>query len=361
LAVVIARNSSFTYKGRAVHVKQVAGELGVRYLLEGSVRKTSNRVRITGQLIDTITGAHIWADRFEGLLDDIFELQDQVASGVVGAIEPQLQLSEIKRASRKPTESLDAYDLYLRALAQLYNYTEESISEAVALLRRALGIDPFYAPAAAMVGRCRVFQAVQGWGPPSSTEVEECVHLARRAIELGKNDPDTLWMAARTVSLFSGEHATAASVVDRALTLNPNSAHAWMASGWLSCSQNRPSSAIEAFQRAMRLSPFDPVGYRLAGGLALAYLAAGRYVEAVEWADLSLRDLPRYSPSVRIRCVSCAHLGRIQEARDWLKRVLELQPGLTIARFKVFGAKHLPPEILTAFVEGFRKAGLPEK
>ena len=358
---VIARNSSFAYKGKSPDLRQVGRELGVRYVLEGSVRKAGNRVRITGQLIDTASGSHIWANRFDSALDDIFELQDQVASSVVGAIEPKLQLSEIKRAIRKPTESLDAYDLYLRALSQLYKYTEHGMSEAVALLKRALEIDPSYAPAAAMIGRCHIFQTTQGWGPPSSTEIAEAVDLATRAIELGKDDPDTLWMAGRTVSLFTGEHATAAGVIDRALSLNPNSAHGWMARGWVACSLNQPSNAIEAFQHAIRLSPFDPVGYRLAGGLALAYLGAARYQDAEEWANVSLREMPRYSSSVRIKCVSCAHLGRFQEARHWLREVLELQPGLTIARFKTFGAKHLPPEFLAVFVEGFLKAGLPEE
>src|SRR5215471_16037696 len=158
---VIARNSSFTYKGRSADVKQVGRELGVRYVLEGSVRKAGNRVRITGQLIDTPTGAHIWADRFDGALDDIFELQDQVASSVVGAIEPRLRLSEIQRADRKPTESLDAYDLFLRALAQAHQYTDKTIHEAISLLQRALAIDSSYAPAAALIGPCRIAQSIQ--------------------------------------------------------------------------------------------------------------------------------------------------------------------------------------------------------
>jgi TolB-like protein len=161
---VIARNSAFTYKGKPVDVKEVAQELGVRYVLEGSVRKAGNRVRMTGQLIDTATGAHIWADRFDGALDDIFELQDQVASNVAGAIEPKLRQSEIERANRRPTANLTAYDLYLRALAQCYRYTEEGSAEAVVLARQALAVDPSYAPAAAMVGWCRTLQRVQGWG-----------------------------------------------------------------------------------------------------------------------------------------------------------------------------------------------------
>src|SRR5215813_1037278 len=193
---VIARNSAFTYKGKAIDVKQVAQELGVRYVLEGSVRKSGNRVRITGQLIDTATGAHIWADRFDGALDDIFELQDQVASSVAGAIEPRLRQSEIERASRKPAASLTAYDLYLRALAQHHRYTEEGLAEAVVLARQALAIDPSYAPAAALVGRCRVLQRVQGWGALSDEDVGEACRLARQALEAERDDADTIWQAA---------------------------------------------------------------------------------------------------------------------------------------------------------------------
>ena len=357
---VIARNSSFTYKGRSVDVKQVARELGVRYVLEGSVRKAADRVRITGQLIDTTTGAHIWADRFNGALDDIFQLQDHVASSVVGAIEPKLRLSEIQRATRKPTESLDAYDLYLRALAQLHKYTEAGLRETITLLSQALAIDPYYTPPAALIGRCRIFQRVQGWGPLSETAVEEGLWLARRVIELSKDDPEALWMAATTLSRFAGEHDTAASIIDRSLTLNPNSAHAWMASGQVSCYRNLPDRAIEALQRAMRLSPLDPLGFLLAGALAFAYLVAGRYEDALEWADRSLRELPRYSPSVRIAVASCAQLGRIEKARYWLERLRELQPGLTIAGYKAF-AVYYPSAVVAAFVEGFRKAGMPEE
>ena len=341
-------------------VKQVARELGVRYVLEGSVRKAADRVRITGQLIDTTTGAHIWADRFNGALDDIFQLQDHVASSVVGAIEPKLRLSEIQRATRKPTESLDAYDLYLRALAQLHKYTEAGLRETITLLSQALAIDPYYTPPAALIGRCRIFQRVQGWGPLSETAVEEGLWLARRVIELSKDDPEALWMAATTLSRFAGEHDTAASIIDRSLTLNPNSAHAWMASGQVSCYRNLPDRAIEALQRAMRLSPLDPLGFLLAGALAFAYLVAGRYEDALEWADRSLRELPRYSPSVRIAVASCAQLGRIEKARYWLERLRELQPGLTIAGYKAF-AVYYPSAVVAAFVEGFRKAGMPEE
>jgi adenylate cyclase len=359
---VIARNSSFTYKGQAVDVKRVRRELGVRYVLEGSVRRAGGRVRITGQLIDASTGNHIWADRFDGALDDIFDLQDRVASSVVGAIEPRLRLSEIERASHKPTASLGAYDLYLRALAQFNNFTEEGMHEAIPLLRRALSIDPFYAPAAAMVGWCRVLQRQQGWRPVSDAEVAEGVRLARGAAEAGKHDPDTLWMSAFCLSVFTGAHAAAASAIGRALTLNPNSAQAWNASGWVSCFRNEPCPAIEAFQRAIRLSPLDPLRWGSAVGIAFAHMVAGRYEEAIEWADQCLHEQSRSILAIRLKIICCAHLGRIEEAHCWLKRLLELQPGLTIAGWKaLYAATLFAPEILTMYVEGLRKAGLPEE
>ncbi len=359
---VIARNSSFTYKGKTVDVKQVGRELGVRYVLEGSVRKAGNRVRITGQLIDTTTGAHIWADRFDGALDDIFELQDQVASSVAGAIEPRLRLAEIERATRKPTDSLDAYDLYLRAVAQFHKFTEEGMREAVALAKNALAIDPAYAPAAAMIGWCRLLQRLQGWGAVSEAEIAEAVLLARQAIEAGRDDPDVLWMAGYTIGQLGGEHSTALAAIDRALVLNPNSALAWSARGWFLGMQNQPGPAIEALQQAMRLSPLDPLAFEFTGGLAVAHMAAGRYEEAIAWADRSLQALPRYIPVMRVKLVCLAHLGRTEEARDWLKRVLAVHPGLTVAAWKASFATMsvYSPELLARSVDGMRKAGVPE-
>ncbi len=358
---VIARNSSFAYKGKSPDLRQVGRELGVRYVLEGSVRKAGNRVRITGQLIDTMTGAHIWADRFDGALDDIFELQDQVASNVVGAIEPKLRQSEIERATRKPTDSLDAYDLYLRAIAQFHKYTEEGMREAVALAKNALAIDPSYAPAAAMIGLCRVRQRMQGLGAVSEAEIAQAVLLARQAIEAGRDEPDALSMAGSTISFLAGEHSTAVSAIDRALALNPNSALAWSVRGWVLGWQNQPDSAIEAHQQAIRLSPLDPLAYSSTGGLAFAHMEAGRYEEAIEWADRTLHAQPRYIPAMRIKLVCLAYLGRTDDTNDWLKQVLAVQPELTIAAWKAsFASTVFSPEILALYADGLRKAGVPE-
>ena len=358
---VIARNSAFTYKGKPADVKQVAQELGVRYVLEGSVRKAGNRVRITGQLIDTATGAHIWADRFDGALDDIFELQDQVASSVAGAIEPKLRQSEIERASRKPTASLTAYDFYLRALAQSYRYTDEGVAEAVVLARRALTIDPSYAPAAALVGWCHWHQRYQGWGAVSDEEVTAGVRLARQALEAGRDDPDTVSRAAVTLLALAGETPMAEAALDRVLRLNPNAAIAWMARGWIHAFRSQPEAAIDAFDRALRLSPFDPLGYNVTGGLAVAHLGARRFEEAIEWADRALHDQPRFTVAVRAKVVANAHLGRIDEARIELGRMLALYPGLTIATWRAFATTAFAPELVELYVTGLRLAGLPEK
>jgi adenylate cyclase len=358
---VIARNSSFTYKGKAVDVKQVARELGVRYVLEGSVRKAGNRVRISGQLIDTATGAHIWADRFDAALDDVFELQDRVASSVVGAIEPKLRQSEIARAKRKPTESLDAYDLYLRALAEFHKFTESSVVQAIELSKRALAIDPSYAPAAAMLGRCLTVQLFQGWASGSEVARTDAVRLARQAIETGKDDPDTLSTSAETLSWCVGDHHVAEDAVDRALILNPNSVHAWRTRGYVLVRQNRHESALDAFHRAMRLSPLDPLGFFTTAGISATHLAVGQYPEAIEWADRSSRESPAYRPPIRYKVIALAHLGRIAEARAALSRELQLDPGLTITAIKAHYAAALPAELLAVVVDGYRKAGLPEE
>jgi len=356
---VIARNSAFTYKGKPVAVKQVAQELGVRYLLEGSVRKAGSRVRITGQLIDTTTGAHIWADRFDGALDDIFALQDQVASSVAGAIEPKLRQSEIERASRQPTANLTAYDLYLRALAQSYRFTEEGLAEAVVLARRALAMDPFYAPAAAMVGWCRWLQRVQGWGALSDDDVAEACRLSRQALEAERDDTETISHAAWTLFFLAGEAAMAATALDRALALNPNAAYGWLVRGSIHALRNQPEAAIEAIERARRLSPFDPYTFLYALNIALADLVAQRFEQSIEWADRALHDQPRLVASMRVKVAALAHLGRLDAARAELSRVLAIDPKLTIAGYRAY-AHFMAPEVLELHVTGLRLAGLPE-
>src|SRR5262249_8944548 len=267
---VIARNSSFTYKGRAVDVKRVGRELGARYVLEGSVRKAANRVRITGQLIDTLTGVHLWADRFEGAIDDIFDLQDQVTASVVGAIAPKLEQAEIERARTKPTANLNAYDLYLRALPHYYALTISEIDEALRLLRHAISLDPNYALAKARAAAC--IGARDDHIPLSKSETDDGIRLAREALDGGRDDPSVLEFAGWGLSYLAHDTEAALAALDRALALNVNSARALMLSGWVRLHSGDPRTATEHFHRAIRLSPLDPRNGFASAGLGMAHM-----------------------------------------------------------------------------------------
>jgi TolB-like protein len=281
---VIARNSSFTYKRHAVDVKLVGRELGARYVLEGSVRKAANRVRITGQLIDTLTGVHLWADRFEGALEEIFDLQDQVTASVVGAIAPQLEKAEIERAKRKPTESLDAYDYYLRGMARIYQYGgREANADALRLFHQAIELDPEFASAYGMAAICYDFRRASGWMTDPANDVTETARLARRAVELGKDDAVALATSGRALAYVVRDLDAGAAFVDRALLLNPNLAWAWAYGGWMKIWLGEPEVAIERLARAMRLSPIDPLTPGFQHAMAHAHFFAGRNDEASSW------------------------------------------------------------------------------
>jgi adenylate cyclase len=356
---VIARNSSFTYKGKAIDVKQVARELGVRYVLAGSVRKAGNRVRITGQLIDAAHGVHIWADHFDGALDDIFDLQDRVTASVVGIIEPKLRHVEMERARRKPTDSLDAYDLYLRALAQ-YLVSYEGNLEALRLLHRAIEIDPHYAAPYGRAAYCYLVQKLWGWVSPSDPALAEGIRLAKLAASLGKDDPETLWMAGHTLAQLSGDLEGGIALIDRALTLNPNSANAWRSSGLVHAYLGDTDSAIAHLERSARLSPLDAVAY-LSLSFASAHFMAGRYEEASVWGDKTLHDQPDHPGALRIKAATCGLLGRLDEGRVWVKRLLTVNPDTTVSSMRLFfGVYMKQPGCLEAFLDGLRKAGLPE-
>jgi len=356
---VVARNSSFTYKGRAVDVKQVGRELGVRYLLEGSMRKAAHRVRITGQLIDATTGAHIWAERFEGTLQDIFELQDQISMSVVGAIAQQLERAEIERAKRKPTDSLDAYDYYLRGRANLNRGTREAVGEGLALFYKAIELDPDFASAYAMAAWCHFWRKVNGWMNDRSQEIAEGTRLARRAIELGEDDAVALTRGAHALAHFVGDLDSSIAWVDRALALDPNLAAAWFLGGFLRTERGDPDAAVEYFTRAMRFSPLDPEMFRMQAGMALAHLFAGRFDAASSWAEKAHRDLPSFLMVVGIIAASHALAGRQDQARRAMDHLRELDPTLRVSHL----AEWIPirrPQDLATFAQGLRKAGLPE-
>ena len=356
---VIARNSSFTYKGRAVDVKQIGRELGVRYVLEGSVRKAANRVRITGQLIDATTGAHLWAERFEGNLDDIFELQDQVAMSVVGAIAPQLERAEIERAKRKPTGNLNAYDYYLRGMANLHQGTSEATHEALSLFDQAIQLDPDFASAHAMAAWCHVWRKVNGWMIDRPRETAEGARLARRAVELGRDDAVALTRSGHALAHLVGDLDGGIALLDRALVLNPNLAAAWFLGGFLRVWHGESDGAIEYFGRAMRLSPLDAETYRMQAGMAVAHLFAGRFDTASSWAEKAFRDLPSFLMVVSIIAASHALAGRTDEGRRAMDHLRQLDPALRISNLRDWLPIHRPEDLAT-FADGLRRAGLPE-
>lgn len=356
---VIARNSTFTYKGRAVDVKQVGRELGVRYVLEGSVRRTDNRVRIAAQLIDATTATHLWADRFDSAIENIFDLQDRLTATVVGAVAPQLQQAEIERAKRKPTESLGAYELFFRGMANFYQWTLEGTNEALRLFHRAVELDPDFASAYGMAAYCYLWRKVNGWTVNNEQETGEAGRLARRAVDLGQDDAVALTFGGYTLAYAVGDFEGAAAFIDRALTLNPNLAAAWHYSGLTKIWLGEPDIAIEHLAIAMRLSPLDPfIPYRQSL-TALAHLCAGRYDEACMWSEKALQGGPNYAPGYRIAAASNALVGRIEKAQKIAARIRQFDPGFRVSSAKGF----LPfrrPEDLARYEDGLRKAGLPE-
>jgi len=357
---VIARNSSFTYKGRAVDVKQVARELGVRYVLEGSVRKAGNRVRFTGQLIDATTGGNIWADRFDGALEDVFELQDQVTARVVGAIEPRLQRAEIERAGRKPTESLDAYDYFLRGMASFHLHNRDSLLEAVRLFVRATELDRNYASPYGMASWSGALRNSHGWMVDRESEIADSVRLARRAVALGKDDPTALWSGGLSLAYLAKEVEAGAAYIDRALVLNPNLAASWNASGWVRMYLGEYASAIEHFERAMRLSPLDPLTYFASTGMAFAHAFAGHYDEAISWATKALHEQPNWVTALRVAATANALSDRMVEARAAMACLREVDPALRLGNLDRVAPPLRRAEDRVRFIESLRKAGLPE-
>jgi adenylate cyclase len=356
---VIARNSSFAYKGRTVDVKQVGRELGVRYVLEGSVRKSGNKVRIAGQLIDTSTGGHLWADRFDGGLEDIFDLQDQVTASVVGAIAPKLEQAEIERAKRKPTESLDAYDYYLRGMAAFHRWTREANNEALSLFYRAIELDPNFASAYGMAARCYVQRKAGGWATHRVEESAETARLARRAAELGKDDAVALCTAGDALADVVGDLDAAAALTDRALVLNPNLAWALLFSGWVKVALGEPDVAIERVARALRLSPHDSQIFSMQAATAYAHFFAGHYDEALSWAETAVREQPNFLLSTCMAAASGALAGRPAESQKAMVRLRQLDPALRISNLKdLFPIRR--SEDFTKWEEALRRAGLPE-
>ncbi|WP_157934424.1 adenylate/guanylate cyclase domain-containing protein [Microvirga ossetica] len=311
---VIARNSSFSYKNNAIDAHQIGRDLGVRYLLEGSIRKAGQRVRISGQPLEAATGAHLWADRFDGEISEIFELQDRITTSVMIAVEPSLRLAEIERAQRKPTDNLDAYDLYLRALPAINIYTRAGFEEAEGLLRRAVALDPTYGDALAALAECLVRMVVNGWAADKQASTAEACALAGRAVTADPENASVLAVAAWAYSTLGVRFEQSLDLANRALAIHPNSVHVRSFCGWVFHYMGDSLRAIEQFEEARRLSPVDPKGYFPMLGLAAAHFFAGHFDETVTLTSRVLAEVPTHNVARRYRAAALAHLGRMDEA-----------------------------------------------
>jgi len=321
---VIARNSTFTYKGQAVDVKEVGRELGVRYVLEGSVRKAGGRVRITAQLIEARTGAYLWADRFEGSLDDVFELQDKVASSVAGVIEPALQAAETARSADRPTNDLTAYDLYLRAYAMVFS-SEALIPEALHLMEQVITRDPGYGPALAWAAVCCLRLVSSGRSDDPAADRLKSTDFARRALKAAGDEPGVLANAAQALAFFGEDIGAMMALVDRALAFNPNFARGWFISGAIRLWAGQPDIAIEHINVSLRLSPLARVGgaYTVIGA---AHFLSRRFDEAEPKLLVAIQDDPSFPMPYRCLAACYAHMGRLGDAREIVERLRAITP-----------------------------------
>jgi adenylate cyclase len=352
---VIARNSSFTFKGRAVDIKEVGRRLGVRYVLEGSVRKASGKVRITGQLIDAVTGAHLWADRFERDLTDVFALQDEVTIAVVSAIQPKMLQTEIAMATRRRPENLTAYDFYLRAMQQ-YSLAREGFAEAIRLAHRALELDPRFGSVASLAGVCHMHNVVWGNSNDPQFDCKEAIRLARLALSIDDGDPDTLARAALISAFMVGDSEGEIEMADRAVALNPNSWTTWNCRGAVYRIAGLQEEAVRSFERAIRMSPVDPRLHITLSGIGLALIELRRFDEAIVTGKKALRQNASWVTTYGCLASAFAHLGSDVAAHDAAARVLEISPAFTISAFIARGGQ----SNAKLLIEGLRKAGLPE-
>ena len=356
---VVARNSSFVYKGRNVDIREVARDLSVRYVLEGSVRKSANRLRITGQLIDAESGTHIWADKFDGDLADVFELQDKITESVVGAIEPSLLVAEIERSNRKLPDDLGAYDLYLKALPNLYAMRPDQNKLALDLLHQAIDLDPNYAPALAFLAWGYEQRLVRDWGAHGEDDSGTAIALAHRAIAADRNDAHVMVTAGFVLLMVARDYERGLQAVDRAKELNPNIAFVSMLIGVSQTFAGDPEEALIHFDNAIRVSPGDPGAFFFYALAGLSHLFCGRPAEAHELARKAARMYSDWDSTYWALIPALVQLGRTDEARSNLPKFLELSPNATVTRL----GELLPvrnPDYLNLILDGMAKAGLPE-
>jgi TolB-like protein len=354
---VIARNSSFTYKGKPVDTKQVARELGVRYVLEGSVRKSGDRVRVTGQFIEAESGRHLWADRYDGDLVDIFALQDQLVTSVVGAIAPQLEKAEIDRAKLDMTGDVAAYDLYLRGLASWNRWSKEENAKALQLFNAAIAKDRDFSTPYGLAASCHHFAKANGWA--STFDEGEISRLVERAADIGTDDAVALCWAGHVHAYFFRDLERALLLIDRALELDVNLAVAWQRSGWVRGYAGEPDAAIESLNKAIRLNPLDTRVFLTQSAMAFAHFVAGRDDEAARWAAMALRVKPNWLPALRMMIASNAMRGQVDEAKRTLNAYLAIDPNVTIG--KLCGYYPFRREAdRQRLIAGMRKAGVSE-
>ena len=358
---VIARHSSFTYKGKAVDIKQVGRELGVRYVLEGSVRKAGTRLRITGQLIDVATGAHLWADRFEGALEDIFDLQDRVTQQVVGAIAPELDRAEIERASRRPTGNVDAVTAFYHGLPHVYYPTTSENNEAALTdFKIAMALDPSFAPAYGGAASCLGWRRANRWPGDIAEDNAELLHLAERIKELGTDDAYALSVVGFNLFWFQLDFDAGVEMVERAIRSNPNYASAYNFRGLFRVWDGGSDTAIADFEQAMRLSPRDPFNFNAMSGIGLAHHNAGRHVEAAMWTDKAVRAFPpAFFVGLPVAIVCYVGAGRLDDAKKLMAECLRRRPDWRSST-QVSPGWVRSPELRAKFREACIQAGLPE-
>ncbi len=354
---VIARNSSFTYKGSGIDIKRVGRELGVRYVLEGSVRKSGGRVRVTAQLIEAASGHHLWADRFDGDVADIFDLQDRIVTRVVGAIAPRLERAEIDRIKNAATDDLDAYDLYLRGLASWHQWTKEGNAKALQHFYAAIEKDRDYSTAYGLAASCHFFTKVNNW--ESNFDEKEIARLVDAATEIGANDPVALAWAGHVHAFFFKDVDRALWLTNRALDLDVNLATAWQRSGWVRGYAGDAEGAIESLNNVIRLDPLDPRVFMTQTAMAFAHFVGARYSEASEWAATALRLKPNLQPALRMALASNGMCGHADEAQRVLRAYLLIDPDVSIA--KICGHYPFRRDVdRQQLIVGLRKAGVPE-
>jgi adenylate cyclase len=352
---VIARNSAFTYKGRSVDIREIGRQLGVRYVVEGSVRKAQTRVRITCQLIQAENGAHLWGEQYDRDFSDIFALQDEITTNIVSTLAPTVLRVEIERARRRPAESLDAYDLYLRALAAHHSHTREGNEEARRLLDRTLVLDPHFVPALVLADSCWLRGMSNSWVPRAEA-LERCSRYARLAVHLAPDDADALSTLAERTAAISGDHEDAVVLANRAVAANPNSSAVLNKCGHAFSYAGRLNESLALYERALRLSPRDPAAFGVLTGMGWSLIQLGRDAEAIEVGKRAAQLNPVSPDAFRVQASALALLGRLDEAKAALQRVLELDPGCTVSGIRM---RYGTPEGRRAS-EGFRKAGMPE-